>query len=371
MVGAWIAAIGLAAGCASPQEPPAASAQPSSASTASAMAPVGKTAPVPHESDDPAIWRHPTDPARSLILGTDKIEQIGGLYVFGLDGGLRQSIAPLDRPNNVDVEYGVTLGARTWDIAVVTERKKRRLRLFGIDANGRLSDLAPAGLPVFAGETGERAEPMGVGVYRRPSDGAVFVVVSPKAGPRDGYLAQYRLSADAAGRPRLHLVRRFGAFSGMGPTPGEPGEIEAIVVDDALGYVYYSDEGCCLRKYLADPGAPDSARELARFGETGYLGDREGLGVFDLGQGRGFLVSVDQTPGQSSLLFYPREGDASGPHQHVLAHRASTASDETDGLDVRADIPLTGHTSGLVVTMHNAGRNFHLYAVPSVVERPR
>ena len=63
-----------------------------------------------NDPDDPAIWIHPADPSKSLMLGTDKMESTGGLYVFGLDGALRQSIAPLDRPNNVDVEYGFRRG---------------------------------------------------------------------------------------------------------------------------------------------------------------------------------------------------------------------------------------------------------------------
>jgi len=31
-----------------------------------------ETEPVPHDVDDPAIWVHPTDRARSLIVGTVK-----------------------------------------------------------------------------------------------------------------------------------------------------------------------------------------------------------------------------------------------------------------------------------------------------------
>jgi 3-phytase len=335
------------------------------------LAPVGETGPVPHESDDPAIWRHPTDPQQSLILGTDKIEGVGGLYVFGLDGRLRQSVAPLDRPNNVDVEYAVRLAGRLVDIAVVTERKQRRLRLFGIDPAGRLTDLAPDGLPVFVGAAGTDAEPMGVGVFKRPSDGATFVVVSPKSGPRDGYLAQYRLDTGADGAIGLALVRRFGAFSGVGPARDEPGEIEALVVDDAHGSVYYSDERCCLRKYAADPDAPEAGKELAAFGQSGYAGDREGLAILDRGQGRGFLVSVDQTAGQSSLLLYPREGTSADPHRHELAHRVSTASDETDGLDVSADLDLPGRAQGLVVMMHDAGRSFRLYDATAIAPVPR
>jgi 3-phytase len=336
-----------------------------------AIAPIGETAPVPNESDDPAIWRHPTDPARSLILGTDKIEGIGGLYVFDLDGRLTQAIAPLDRPNNVDVEHGVAIAGQMRDIAVVTERKQRRLRLYGIDGDGRLTDLAPAGLPVLAGGTGEEGEPMGIGVFKRASDGAVFVVVSPKSGPKDGYLAQYRLADGEGGAPALTLVRRFGAFSQVGPTPAALGEIEAVVVDDALGYVYYADERCCLRKYAADPDAPDASRELAAFGQSGYAGDREGLAIFDDGRGGGYLVSVDQTVGRSALLLYPRRGEESDPHRHAVMRRLLTASDATDGLEIRADLVRSGGPRGLLVMMHDARRSFHLYDPAAILDPTR
>ena len=45
-------------------------------------------------------------------------------------------------------------------------------------------------------------------------------------------------------------MRRFGTFSGLG-------EIEAVAVDDALGYVYYADEGTGIHKWHADPDAPE------------------------------------------------------------------------------------------------------------------
>ena len=30
------------------------------------------TQPVKHDTDDPAIWIHPTDPSKSLVIGTDR-----------------------------------------------------------------------------------------------------------------------------------------------------------------------------------------------------------------------------------------------------------------------------------------------------------
>src|SRR6188768_535581 len=50
-----------------------------------AVKPLRATAPVAGDSDDPAIWFHPTDLAKSLILGTDKS---GVLYTFDLSGAI-------------------------------------------------------------------------------------------------------------------------------------------------------------------------------------------------------------------------------------------------------------------------------------------
>src|SRR5699024_6669488 len=53
--------------------------------TANAIHPKVVTEPVVYDTDDPAIWINPQDPAKSLIIGTDK-EEGGGLYVYDLEG---------------------------------------------------------------------------------------------------------------------------------------------------------------------------------------------------------------------------------------------------------------------------------------------
>lgn len=329
------------------------------------VSPVAATASVPHDADDPAIWRHPSDPSQSLILATDKSARTGGLYVFGLDGRQRHAVTPLDRPNNVDVEYGVALGARTIDIAVVTERMQHRLRIFGLPADGSAPiDLAPEGLPVLAGQKGEAAEPMGIGLYKRPHDGAAFAVVAPKTGAATDYLWQYRLRGDAAGRPELVPVRRFGHFSRRGVGLGT-GEIEAVVVDDELGYVYYADERYAIHKWHADPDHAEAARELAVFGDAGYRADREGLAIYSQPNGRGFIVSTDQISGGSVLHLYAREGAASDPHRHDSLGRVRLTADATDGIDVTS-AALPGYPRGLLVAMNSRGRNFQLFSWETV-----
>lgn len=332
-----------------------------------AVQPARMTAAVAHDPDDPAIWISPASPDRSLIIGTDKVAVDGALYVFNLDGSVRQVIGGLDRPNNVDIEYGLLLNDVPTDIAVVTERKQHRLRVFAIPADGSaLVDLAPAGLPVLSGESGDAGEPMGIALYRRPADGAVFAIVAPKTGGTTDYLWQYRLAADDRGQLRATLVRRFGTFSRKGPAPGDVGEIEAVAVDDALGYVYYSDERFGIRKYRADPDAPDAIVELATFGLDGYLGDREGLSIYATGPGTGFILSSDQVDGGTRVMVYPREGAGGKPHSHPRLARVATSADATDGLDATPG-SLPGFPSGLIVMMNSGPKNFLLYNAPDIL----
>src|SRR5687767_6509972 len=59
------------------------------------------TAALTNDPDDPAIWIHPSDPSRSLIIGTMKVPApAGAIVVFGMDGQTRQVISGIDRPNN-------------------------------------------------------------------------------------------------------------------------------------------------------------------------------------------------------------------------------------------------------------------------------
>jgi 3-phytase len=321
-----------------------------------AIRPVRATNAVPFDPDDPAIWVNRGDPSKSLIVGTVKIAAPdGALAVFGVDGKLRQLLKGPDRPNNVDVEYGLRLGGQAIDIAVLTERFGRRLRVYGIAADGSgLRDISGSSLAILAGAPGEEGAPMGIGLYRRPRDGAIFAIVAPKSGQRTRYLWQYRLDDDGTGKVKATLVRRFGNFSGAG-------EIEAVAVDDALGYVYYADEVSGIHKWQADPDHPGAGEELAVFATSGYKADREGIGIYTRSDGTGFLVAVDQLPGESVFHVYRREGEPGRPHDHSRSLGTfHIGADSTDGLDVTSSPLGPDFPDGLLVAMNSTSRNFLL-----------
>jgi 3-phytase len=312
---------------------------------AAALQPRVVTEASKHDTDDPAIWINRADLAKSLVIGTDKNSD-GALNAYDLTGRIVRSVTGLKRPNNVDIATRFMLGGRTVDIAVVTEREKLRLRVFTLPD---LADADRGDLVVFGGDA-NRA-PMGVALYRRPRDGVVFAIVGGKSGPADGYLAQYRLEDDGTGRIKMTFVRHFGAYSGRA-------EIEAIAVDAELGYVYYSDETVGVRKYAADPEAPDANKELALFGTTGFASDHEGISIYKHPDGTGYLLVSDQ----QALRFqvFPREGAPGRPHEHVMLKAFDVAAIESDGSEVTSTA-LPGFPRGLFVAM-SEGRVFHYYS---------
>ncbi len=312
------------------------------------IAPKIITEQVPHDSDDPAIWYNEEQPEKSLILGTDK-EIGGGLFVFDLNGRIdtSRSVLNLDYPNNVDVEYDVRLNDSTLiDIAVTGERPLARLRAFA------LPDMTPldgGGWPVFESEKDSTLRrPMGVALYRNPENGKSYVIVSRKSGPTDGtYLWQYEIVPGESMPLQLDLVRKFGAFSG-----GES-EIEAIMVDDTLGYLYYSDEYDAIHKLHADPARGDSS--LAVFGQEGYMEDREGIALWPSSNGQGKIVVSNQQ--DHNFYVYDRNPDN---HQHERIATWHCSTEETDGCEILARPLGEQFPKGIFVAM-SEGKVFHIY----------
>lgn len=304
--------------------------------------PVIITDTVRYDTDDPAIWINPEDASKSLIIGTDKDED-GALYVFDLEGKIQEDkvIRNLKRPNNVDIAYGLVLGGKKTDIAVVTERKADKIRIYS------LPDMKPVdngGIDVFAGDS--LRAPMGIALYTRPN-GEIFAIVSRKTGPSEGYLWQYRLQDDGTGNVKGTVVRKFGKYSGKK-------EIESIAVDNELGYVYYSDEQVGTRKYLADPDS--SAREITLIPNDGFTEDNEGISIYKTGKDTGYILVSDQGAGKFHI--YDRKADANG--KHTLVKIVKVAALKSDGSDVTS-LPLNKTFSkGLFVTM-SEGKVFHYY----------
>lgn len=337
----YILALGLAAACSQPQK---------QEQSEFRIQPKYVTDSVNHDSDDPAIWVHPTDASQSMILGTDKgNDGQGGVFVFDLQGKeiTEKRISGIDRPNNIDLAYGFQIDStRKVDVAVFTERGKEQIRVFS------LPDVKPidgGGLPVF--EDSENRQVMGVALYKRAEDDSLFAIVSRKGenAPTEGYLYQYLLYAEND-TVKSKLVRKFGQFSGGN------GEIEAIAVDHKLGFVYYSDELYGIRKYYADPNKGNE--ELAQFGLDGFTEDREGISIYQTGDSTGYILISDQQA--RSFRVFSREGSKGSPHQHDLITALPLQILESDGSDVSPVAFNSDFPKGMFVAMSD-NRTFEIY----------
>ena len=294
-----------------------------------------------NDTDDPAIWVNPKNPAESIVFGTDK-KTNGAIYAFDLNGKIIQdkTIRDIQRPNNVDIEYGFQLNDSTvTDILVFTEREKQQIRMFSVPD---MKPLDGGGFKVFEDEELEENRlPMGVSLYKSPKDATVYAIVGRKTGPADGYLYQYALIADSLG-VSSNYVRKFGKFSGVK-------EIEAIAVDDENSFVYFSDEGVCIKKYYAEPSMGND--EISCFGGEYFDEDIEGIAIASYADGHGYLIVSNQQKGEFNI--FDRETNA-----YITAVNLSTI--ETDGCEA-ITVPLNDtFKNGLFVAM-NDEKNFYFY----------
>jgi len=311
------------------------------------VAPTLKTEKLPHDSDDPAIWINRENPEQSIVFGTDKDEVNGGVFAFDLDGKIikEKSLTGVSYPNNVDIEYGFKLTDSTeTDIMMFTEREKNQIRLYSVPD---MKPLDNGGYKVFTDETNiEMKRPMGISIYKNPKTGEVSAFVSRKAGPTQGYLYQYALVSDSLG-VHANLLRKLGTFSGQK-------EIEAIAVDDALGYVYYSDEGVGIRKYHADPKQGD--KEIALFGSEYFKDDIEGIAIATYGGDNGFLIVSNQQ--DHSFNIFKRSDNS-------FVKTINLGTIETDGCDVVTESLGKKFPNGLFVSM-NDQQDFFYHALDSL-----
>lgn len=295
------------------------------------------------DADDCAIWIHPTDPSKSLVIGNDKRGRKAGLYVYDLDGRIRQFVST-GNIDNLDVRYGMALGGRTVDICAAVRGQRGRIRVFAVDPETlKLTDVTAAG----GIATGFERDGHGLALYRRPSDGATFALVTDEPA-RGRPINQIRLADDGTGKVKGTLVRSFGASSLRSE------EAEGMVVDDELGFLYVADENHAVLKFHADPDRGNGLVSKFAIGD-GIRGDREGIAIYKCRGGTGYILLSSQ--GNNTVKVYAREGE-----NRFLATVNAEGAHKTDGLDVTSCPAGPRFPNGFLVCHNDRGRNFVLYA---------
>ncbi|VXD06428.1 3-phytase [Sphingomonas sp. T1] len=288
----------ILAGCATTSVPQTA--------TAPLVAATAETDPVDtaaDAADDPAIWRNPADPAKSLVIGTDKK---AGIHVYSL-AGKRLSFTPADRLNNVDLR---TVGTRV--IAAASDRANvdaAHVSLFTLDTAA--ARLAPLGrFPVGPGEA------YGMCLWTRARDHALFGFVVLKDGRID------QVAIDVSGTvPKVTTVRSMKLAS----------QAEGCVVDDRTGLLYVAEEDVGLWRFDADPAAPATATPIAQVDGKTLVADAEGLALAPSGRRGGYLVVSSQ--GDNAYTLYRLPG-VTYAGRFRIGGGAIDGTSDTDGIDL-------------------------------------
>ncbi|MGL4236540.1 phytase [Tabrizicola sp.] len=292
-----------------------------------------ETVGVGGDADDPAIWVNPTDPAQSLILGTDKQ---GGLFVYGLDGTER-AFLPDGRLNNVDVRPFM-LGGKPVALAGASKRDDDTLVFYIIDSEG-VRHAEPFAHPAIPADMPGVKHIYGFAMAQDAS--ATYALVNFKSGD----ILQYRIE-DQAGQLRLTLARQWK----VGSQP------EGMVADDRAGHIYVGEEDIGIWRYPLDPALPAEPLSVATIPSACLpRDDVEGLAVHESPKGR-YLVASAQGIHRAAIFLLDGEAIPACTALVEIAAGAVDGVTETDGLDVTS-AALPGHPEGVLVMMddQNAG----------------
>ncbi len=275
-----------------------------------------ETEPVPSKegedaADDPAIWIHPEDAAKSTIIGTNKKD---GLAVYDLNGKEIHYYS-VGNINNADVRYGFPLGKDSIDIVGGSNRSDNSILIMKI--NKRTGALEEVAARDFISDV---KEVYGFCMYHSPVTGKYYAIANGK----EGEVEQWELMATNNQKIDLKKIRVFNLES----------QPEGMVADDEKADLYIGEEMKGIWKYSAEPDS-GNVGEFVALSDTSNQNieyDVEGLTIYYASAGKGYLIASSQ--GNYSYAVFSREGD----NEYIASFRIKDGlidgAEETDGLDV-------------------------------------
>jgi 3-phytase len=292
-------------------------------------------------ADDAAIWRHPSDPARSLIIGTNKQ---GGLIVFGLDGKLRQSIEQ-GEPNNVDLREGFPFASGPGALVVASDRAINGIAAWTVDPErGELLPVAVEGIT-------PTLKVYGICLYK-DGEGDFYAFLTAKSGAME----QWKLRA-ATGTAITGERVRSVKFEG---------QCEGCVADDAHGALYVGEESSGLWRLSAAADGGSEMRKIAAIFPAGpFVPDVEGVTLYADAAGGGYLIVSSQ--GNSTFCVFDRGGENAFRGCFGIGEAQGVdAVSGTDGIEASAADFGPGLEAGLFVAQDDendtGNQNFKIVA---------
>ncbi|GLY22081.1 phytase [Micromonospora sp. NBRC 101691] len=344
--------------------------------------------------DDPAIWVHPADSRKSMVIVTAKE---GGLRVYDMGSRELQSLPATEAPrvdgavgryNNVDISYGVRLAGRPVDVAVVSDRYNDQIRFFAIDPAGAtahtpLTEVTAADQSFLFNPdrqtVDEERTAYGLAVWQ-PRPGETYAVVTQEGTTT---IATARI-VEIGGKLGYTDVRKLSMPSSFRLPDGttwvpcaEPGvlpQLEGVAVDQSSGVLYAAQEDVGLWRLQLPLGSGSQPKLLDRVRDFGihdvYDSETEECEPVDpnsRGYGGNLLtadaegVDIYYGPGATGYVLVSSQGDDTfaiyrrqGANKAVGSFRVTGVDgvDDINGSDGLAvtNRPVGGYRQGLLVT---------------------
>ncbi len=306
-----------------------------------------ETTPVPSAddaADDPCIWIHPTDPSKSIIIGTHKKEG-AGLLVYNLAGNEIQRIQA-GRMNNVDIRYNFPLKGKSVALVTAGNRDLNTIAIYKVDlATRQLIEVSARDIPL-----GLADGVYGSCMYFSVKTGKFYAFLNDKT----GRIEQWELFDNGAGLVDGKLVRTLQVDS----------QPEGCVADDIKGILYIGEEENALWKFAAEPDTITDKTLVDTVGNH-FVPDIEGLTLYYADRDTGYLIASSQ--GNNTYVIYTREtnNDYVGTFR-IIDGEMIDGVQETDGLDVTNFGLGPAFPSGVFVTQDgsNPGTTQNFKCVP-------
>ena len=294
----------------------------------------GETAPVgtmnEDAADDPAIWRNADNPSQSLIVATDKK---AGLYVYGLDGGIK-SFLDAGAVNNVAL-MEMADGSILVAASDRNDLANSHIAFFELD-------VASAQLTALGRSPSGPGEGYGMCLYGKDAVMALAVL-------KDGTLREYEIAENAPGEvPQMALTRELSV-------PSQP---EGCAFDERNGTLYVGEENAGIWRFAA--GA--TTGEIVAPIDNQYLvADVEGLAIATIGTQGGYLIASSQGDNAYAVFSLP---EITPLGRFRIAEGAFGSTEETDGIELDTGAFGPDYPAGLFIAQDgqngDAAQNFKL-----------
>lgn len=281
-------------------------------------------------ADDPAIWVHPKQAEKSLILGTDKRR---GLMVYNLQGKELQALE-IGRLNNVDVRQHPSIKNTTNTFITASNRSSNSISVFTVTPDNTVQYLNEI--------TTNLSEIYGMCMYSSLTGNYVFV------NDKSGLYQQYKITTKDS-QISGELVREFNL-------PSQP---EGCSADDKNAQLFMGEEDAGIWFINAEPNSTATPVMLQKINAQ-LVDDVEGMEIYHTENERLLVVS---SQGDNTYVVYKITVTTAEPNLQLVGKFAIVANlqsgldgtSETDGLTVTAQ-PLPNYPQGVLIVQDGYNR---------------